>query len=290
MLCKRKFKGCYGILISQWSDLKFAVNCLCVSSLKFSIWNCLPIIFDNFCAVLIGLLYRVLWWSNKWKLLGLSTFSSLSASAGLCSAANIWTIHDWSDVSRENTQAAARCAHCACLSSEQGGVCMRQRSARTLHNTQSWDYYALRARPVRLETSSVMTPMPFNPWYLDISSAHCFASTCDAPTYSQCGQQIDFGVETLLQTENNKARCDGSRCYVMVMVLPILWLVICFIGRGLAENHEVCHAPLMRYLKWRSRFVWIQFTMSDCLMPSWVTNDGWYSLLWAKDKNQNKIC
>ena len=214
MLCKRKFKGCYGILISQWSDLKFAVNCLCVSSLKFSIWNCLPIIFDNFCAVLIGLLYRVLWWSNKWKLLGLGTFSSLSASAGLCSAANIWTIHDWSDVSRENTQAAARCAHCACLSSEQGGVCMRQRSARTLHNTQSWDYYALRARPVRLETSSVMTPMPFNPWYLDISSAHCFASTCDAPTYSQCGQQIDFGVETLLQTGNNKARepvlCDGD--------------------------------------------------------------------------------
>ena len=86
---------------------------------------------------------------------------------------------------------------------------MRQRSARTLHNTQSWDYYALRARPVRLETSSVMTPMPFNPWYLDISSAHCFASTCDAPTYSQCGHQIDFGVETSQLRSKQKTTKSG---------------------------------------------------------------------------------
>ena len=60
MLCKRKFKGCYGILISQWSDLKFAVNCLCVSSLKFSLELSTNIFFDNCCAVLIHLLSRVL--------------------------------------------------------------------------------------------------------------------------------------------------------------------------------------------------------------------------------------
>ena len=175
-----------------------------------SLWNCLPIFFfDNFCAVLISLLSRVLMMIKQvktFRLMHVFLVKCQCRSVQCCQHLN----HSWLKWCEPREYAGGSwCAHCACLSSEQGGVCMRQRSARTLHNTQSWDYYALRARPVRLETSSVMTPMPFNPWYLDISSAHCFASTCDASTYSQCGHQIDFGVETSQLRSKQKTTKSG---------------------------------------------------------------------------------